>query len=176
MCHGIGCPAGGCVLFVSLQILCEYIAASYCWPSLNVSRYRLSHLRVHSFLCHCSFRITVLSHPRILHGQSAKCTWSVHYFCISTLLLPVIGPRSWELWMQKLESRVLWTQRSKVLPFKPGAGLCVALHAMPAARDFFFANVYPSGPFTCIFFLNLPEFLLCLLWLTRAPVWACRIK
>ena len=98
MCHGIGCPAGGCVLSVSLQILYEYIAASYCWPSLNVSWYRLSHLRVHSFLCHCSFRITVLSHCRS-HASCMGRVQNVHDQCITSVsvrcyflsLAPVVG-------------------------------------------------------------------------------------
>ena len=29
------------------------------------------------------------------------------------------------------------------------------MHATLTARDFFLANFYPSGPFTCIFFQNL---------------------
>ena len=54
--------------------------------------------------------------------------------------------------MQKLRFPLLRrTQRSKVLPFKPGAGLQIAMHATPAAKNVFLANFYPSGPFTCIF-------------------------
>ena len=49
----------------------------------------------------------------------------------------------------------LRSRTSKVLPFKPGAGLCIAMHATPAARDFLVADLHPSGPFTCIFFQNL---------------------
>ena len=40
------------------------------------------------------------------------------------------------------------------LPFKPLAGLCIAMHAMPTARDIFLANFYFSSPFTrgfCLF-------------------------
>ena len=29
------------------------------------------------------------------------------------------------------------------------------LHATPTARDFFLANFYPCGPFTCIFLENI---------------------
>ena len=43
----------------------------------------------------------------------------------------------------------------KVLPFKPGVGQYIAMHATITARDIFLANFYPSGPFTCIFFQNL---------------------
>ena len=49
------------------------------------------------------------------------------------------------------------TQSVKVLPLKPGVGQCVAMHATLTARDFFVANFYPSGPFTCIFFQNLSQ-------------------
>ena len=34
---------------------------------------------------------------------------------------------------------------------KPGVGKYIVIHAMPTARGVFFANFYPSGPFTCIF-------------------------
>ena len=50
------------------------------------------------------------------------------------------------------------TQTLNVLPFKPGAGPCIAMHVTPTARDFFLANYYPSGPFTCIFSNPLPFF------------------
>ena len=50
-----------------------------------------------------------------------------------------------------------------VLPFKPGVGQYIAIHATLTARDFFLAYFYPSGPFTRIFFQNLFQFLLC--WL-----------
>ena len=45
----------------------------------------------------------------------------------------------------------------KSAPFKlnPGVGQYIAMRATLTARDFFFANFYPSGPFTCIFFQNL---------------------
>ena len=31
------------------------------------------------------------------------------------------------------------------------------MHATLIAKDLFFANFYPSGPFTCIFFQNLSQ-------------------
>ena len=37
----------------------------------------------------------------------------------------------------------------------------IAMYAMPTAKDFFLANFYPSGPFTCIFSKTFPEFFLC---------------
>ena len=47
---------------------------------------------------------------------------------------------------------LLRTQRLKVVPFKPGTGPYIVMHATPTARDFFLANFYPSGPLTGIFF------------------------
>ena len=44
----------------------------------------------------------------------------------------------------------------------------IAMYAMPTAKDFFLANFYPSGPFTCIFSKTSPEFFV--------PVWARRKK
>ena len=49
---------------------------------------------------------------------------------------------------QKLKIHLLRTQTSKVLRLKPGAGLCIAMHATPTARNFFLANFYPPDPFT----------------------------
>ena len=48
----------------------------------------------------------------------------------------------------------------KSAPFKlnPGVGQYIAMRATLTARDFFFANFYPSGPFTCIFSKTSPEF------------------
>ena len=77
---------------------------------------------------------------------------------------------------QKFKIHQLRTQSSKVLPLKPGVDPHIAMHTMPTARDFFLANLYASGPFTCIFSKPLPEFFLCSLWLTPVPVWARRIK
>ena len=39
-----------------------------------------------------------------------------------------------------------------VLPFKPGVGQYIAIHATLTARDFFLAYFYPPSPFTRIFF------------------------
>ena len=64
----------------------------------------------------------------------------------------------------------------KVFLSKPGVGRYIATHAMLTARDFFLANFYPSGPFTCIFSQTSPQFVLCLLWLTLIPVLTRRIK
>ena len=48
-------------------------------------------------------------------------------------------------------SHQMRTQSLKVLPSKPGVGQYIAIHATLTARDFFLADFYPSGPFTCIF-------------------------
>ena len=51
----------------------------------------------------------------------------------------------------KLKSHLKRTHSSSVLPLKPAVGQYIAMHATFTARDFFLADVYPSGPFTCIF-------------------------
>ena len=53
--------------------------------------------------------------------------------------------------MEKLKYDLLRTHSLKVLPLKPGVGQYIAVHATLTARDFFLANFYPSGPFTCTF-------------------------
>ena len=55
-------------------------------------------------------------------------------------------------------SHRLRTQNLRVLPFIPGAGLYIAVHATPTARNFFLANFYPSGLFSCIFSKTSLEF------------------
>ena len=74
-----------------------------------------------------------------------------------------------ELRMQKLKFHLI-TQSLKVLSLKPGVGQYIAMHATLTARDFFLANFFPSGPFTCIFSKTSPEFFLCELWLMLVPV------
>ena len=56
-----------------------------------------------------------------------------------------------ELRMQKLKSHLVRTQSLNVLPFKPGVGQYIAIHATLTASDFFLAYFNPFGPFTCIF-------------------------
>ena len=73
----------------------------------------------------------------------------------------VLAPRSWELQTQKLKSHLMRTQNSNVLPLKPGVGQYITMHATFTARDFFLANFYPSGPFTCIFPKTSPVYFLC---------------
>ena len=74
--------------------------------------------------------------------------------CILRLSL-FLSSRSGVLRTQKLKSHVFRTWRSDFLPFKPGAGPYIAMHATPTAGDFVLANFYPSGPFTCILKKNL---------------------
>ncbi len=69
--------------------------------------------------------------------------------------------RSGELRMQKLKSHLVRTQSLNVLPFTPGVGQYIAIHATLTARDFFLAYFYPSCPFTCIFSKTSPDFFLC---------------
>ena len=69
--------------------------------------------------------------------------------------------RSGELRTQKLKSHQMRTQSRKVFPLKPGAGQYIAMHATLTAMDFFLANFYPSGSFTCIFSKTSPGFFLC---------------
>ena len=69
--------------------------------------------------------------------------------------------RSGELRTQKLKSHLVRTQSLNVLPFKPGVGQYIAIHATLTARDFFLAYFYPSSPFTCIFSKTSPNFFLC---------------
>ena len=72
--------------------------------------------------------------------------------------LYALRPRSGELRTQKLKSHLVRTQSLNVLPFKPGVGQYIAIHATLTARDFFLAYFYTSGPFTCIFSKTCPEF------------------
>ena len=66
--------------------------------------------------------------------------------------------RCGELRTQKLKSHMLRTHSLKFFPLKPGVREYVATHATLNAGDFFLANVYPSGPFTCIFSKTSTEF------------------
>ena len=50
---------------------------------------------------------------------------------------------------------------------KVQSGENTELTATLSARDFLLAYLYPSSPFTCIFFQNLSRFFLCWLWLTH---------
>ena len=67
-------------------------------------------------------------------------------------------PRSEEPRTQNLKSHLMKTQSLKILPLKPGVGQCIAMHATLTAKDFFLANFYHSGPFTCISPSTSPKF------------------
>ena len=49
------------------------------------------------------------------------------------------------------EIEVPSVENTKVLPLNHGVGEYIATHATLIARDFFLANFYPAGLFTCIF-------------------------
>ena len=68
------------------------------------------------------------------------------------------SPFCGELRMQKLKSHLVRTKSLYILPLKPGVGQYIAIHAMLTARDFFLANFYPSGQFTCTFSKTSAEF------------------
>ena len=93
-------------------------------------------------------------------------TWKpdfMHYFThryVSSGTLSFF-PRIGELRMQKFKSHLVRTQSLNVLPFKPGVGQYIAIHATLTARAFFLAFFYPSSPFTCIFSKTSPIFFLC---------------
>ena len=80
---------------------------------------------------------------------------------LASMSFPFLLPRSGELRMQKLKSHLVRTQSLNVLPFKPRVGQYIAMHATLAAREFFLAYFYPSGPFACIFSKTSPVFFLC---------------
>ena len=77
------------------------------------------------------------------------------------LLASVMPTRGGELRARKLKSHLVRTQSLNVLPFKPGVGQYIAIHATFTAREFFLAYFYPSSPFTCIFSKTSPNFFLC---------------
>ena len=65
----------------------------------------------------------------------------------------------WGLRIQKLRTRLLRTQNSKVSPFKPGVGQNIALHASPTTRDFFLEQFLPSQSIHLHYFSKpLPRF------------------
>ena len=74
------------------------------------------------------------------------------------VLSSCLKPRSRQLRTQKLKSYLTRTQSLKVLPLKLGVGQDIAMHDTLIVRDFFLANFYPSGPFTCIFSKTVPSF------------------
>ena len=76
----------------------------------------------------------------------------------SFLLFSSSSPRSGELRTQKLKSHLVRTQSLNVLPFKPGVGQYIAIHATLTARDFFLAYFYTSRSIHLHFVQNLSRF------------------
>ena len=90
---------------------------------------------VHCFILHVTFSLV---HSFIVHVTFSL----VHCFMVHRT--------------QKLKSHLVRTQSYNVLPLQPGVGRYIAIHDTLTARDFFLANFYLSGPFTCIFSKPLP--------------------
>ena len=90
------------------------------------------------------------------HSSKVQRRVSSRWICLLSVLWGIV-PRSGELRTQKLNSHLLRIRSLKVLPLKAGVGQYKATHAMLTASDFFLANFYPSGPFTCIFPKPLPS-------------------
>ena len=89
----------------------------------------------------------------VVQQVSPAPSWHSCVWCFSVYLSKATAsPRSGELRTQKLMSHLVRTQSLNVLPFEPGVGQSMAVHAMLTAREFFLAYFYPSSPFTCIFF------------------------
>ena len=129
--------------------------------------------RVGSSICHVPARIL-----RFLcknkKKDKFKCMLRPHRLSVPDLHGGILR-------MQKLKTHMLRTKSSvkdSSFSLKPAVGQYIVMHASPNARDFFLANFYPPGPFTCIFskpLLSYDFFLYCL-WLTLVSVWACRAK
>ena len=68
----------------------------------------------------------------------------------------IVEPRSGELRTQKLEFHLRITQ-SLTFSFKAWSRSVCSHNATLTAKDFFLADFYPSGPFTCIFSKTCPD-------------------
>ena len=80
----------------------------------------------------------------------------------------LLSPRSGELRTHKLKSHLMRTQSLNVLPFKPGVGQYIALHATLTAWDFLLPCLFlPFQSIYLHFFQNLSQ---------SFPVLACSIK
>ena len=143
-------------------------------PSSNAQRAHLKKggfwTRLHSKMClfqlalwSCSHRVTLCLMACLLDSVSSSVLrlHSSFYTVIYCQDAVMAGPRSGELRMQKLKSHLVRTQSLNVLPFKPGLGQYIAIHATLTAREFFLAYFYPSSPFTCIFSKTSQNFFLC---------------
>ena len=104
----------------------------------------------------CCFRTLAVSSVSDLFGlltdRSCLGDWPPKTLCTCNINVQLIQTLS-----EVLQTTLLWGLRTqklkslKVLPLKPGLRQYIAMHATLTASDFFLANFYPSGPFTCIF-------------------------
>ena len=117
----------------------------------------LHHLLLHLILPHLFFLFLLLFLLllNLLYIFFLSCCCCSSLLILLFLLLLLLIPRSRELRTQKLKSHLVRTQSLNV---KPGVGQYIAIYATLTARDFFLANFYPSGPFTCTFPKPLPCF------------------
>ena len=69
-----------------------------------------------------------------------------------------VAPMQWDTADAEIQDLSVVNPELKGLPLKLGADPYIARHAKPAARDFFLADFYPPGPFTCIFLKPLWNF------------------
>ena len=127
------------------------------------------------YITHCTSlcqtgTVLVKLNQFLSHWINFKCP----YFCTSHAVTlvnrfvscgvnanPLGEPRGGELRTQKLKSHLVRTQSLNVLPFKPGVGQYIAIHATLTAREFFLVYFYPSSPLTCIFSKTSPNLFLC---------------
>ena len=72
---------------------------------------------------------------------------------MSSLSIPQWGAADAEIKVSSAENTEF-----KGSPYKAWSRSYIAMHATLTAMDFFLANVYPSGPFTCIFSEPSPDF------------------
>ena len=71
----------------------------------------------------------------------------------------VLLPR-WGAADAEIKAHLVRKESLNVLPLEPRVGQYTVIQATLTVRDFFLANFYPSGPFTCIFSKTSPEFFL----------------
>ena len=133
-----------CILLWSSAVM---VRDSQAYRKMDVTRERISHI--------LELRKIFL----LIHNWFQPCQCCCCLCCPGEYLR--LGPRSGELPTQKLKSHLVRTQSLNVLPFRPGVGQYIAIHATLTARDFFLAYFYPSSPFTCIFSKTSPIFFLC---------------
>ena len=121
-----------------------------------------SAVRVHDSLAYRKMDVTRERISNILGLRKILLSFQTSFNLVNAAVVcAVLETRSGELQMQKLKSHLMRTLSLNILSFKPGVGQYIAMHATLNASDFFLANFYLSGPFTCIFSKTSPEFFLC---------------